>query len=254
MKALYLFRLRLGIYLSIITLATTVACSCAWVTPEHFCRSILETNHVILGVVVEKPQWYSMDVQVIEDIHLQSDVDTISILGKDGFNCGEWLEKFEIGDTLILALYDGEFYDAVDNSPFGWHLGNCGLFYLRYSNGMVEGAINFGEEAQMYDDFKSDIMTCIDLTSSTDIFEDKFYLQVQVRPNPTADYIDIIIDGSNTIAFSFDVLDLSGNVIRSNIIITDKNKRIDLTNVDPGIYFLRSKNTSENITKKFIKI
>lgn len=47
MKALFLFRLRLGIYLSIITLATTVGCSCAWVTPEHFCRSILETNHVI---------------------------------------------------------------------------------------------------------------------------------------------------------------------------------------------------------------
>ena len=205
MKALCFFRFRLCVFLSIITLATTVACSCAWVTPEHFCRSILETNHVMLGVVLEKSQWYSMDVQVIEDIHLQSDEDTISILGQDGFNCGEWLEKFEIGDTLILALYNDQFYDAVDNNPFGWHLGNCGLFYLRYSNGMVEGEIDFGIMSKPYEDFKSNILSCLDLSSSTSNYLKK--KELIINPNPSFDFIEVNVDDANTDEYTYEIID-----------------------------------------------
>ena len=252
MKALFFFRFNLCVYLFVITLSTSVACSCGWITPEHFCRSASETNHIVLGVVVESQQWYSMDIEVIEEIHLQSNADTLSILGQDGLNCGEWLENFSIGDTLVLALYRGDFFDAVDNNPFEWHLGNCGLFYLRYNNGRVEGGIDFGEESQVYEDFKSNVISCIDLTSAANDFQDK--VSLQVLPIPTTGYVDVIVDGSNANTYSFDLLDIAGNVLLLDIIITDANKSIDLTNVDSGIYFLRSKNTSNVTIKRIIKI
>lgn len=252
MNVLYLFRLRLCIYLSMITIATTVACSCAWVTPEHFCRSILETNYVILGVVLEKSQWYSMEVQVLEDIHLQSDEDTISILGQDGFNCGEWLEDFLVGDTLILGLGRGTFYEIETNEQYEWFLGNCGLYYLRYSNGIVEGGIDFEAQSQSYEDFKSGIMNCINLSSSTKDYLDNE--DIALLPNPTNGHLDILIENSNRIEYTFDIIDITGKVVLPSILVQDLRTSIDLTDLNSGVYFLRSRNTLKVVTERFVKI
>ena len=43
-------------------------------------------------------------VEVIENLHKPIPYDTITILGQDGLNCGEWLDKFSISDTLLLSL------------------------------------------------------------------------------------------------------------------------------------------------------
>ena len=245
-------RISLCVYLSVATIASSIACSCGWNTPEHFCRSINETEHVVLAVVLDAPEWYYMEVDVIEDINLVTGADTISILGQDGLNCGANIGNFEIGDTVILALYNGYTEDANDGNSFDWSLGGCGLHFLKYSNGIIQGNIDFGMVSQPYEDFKSGILNCAELSSSTKDNLNK--ADLFLMPNPVSNRLDIFIENSNDSEYNFDILDISGKVVYPNIYIQGALKSVDLSDLDSGIYFLRTRSTLDVVSKKFIKI
>ena len=252
MKNLLLFKTILCVCVTFFSNVSLLACSCAWDVPDHFCRSVSESNHIVLAVVTEKPEWYAMDVKIIDNLNLQTDSDTITVLGQDGFNCGEWLEDFLIGDTLILAVDNGEFYEVMTNDTYNWFLGNCGLYYLRYTDGMVLGDVDFGEELISYLDFSEGIENCMDLSSSTD--DHLAEIELNISPNPALNYIDVNFENDRGVEYLFDILDVSGRVLKKDIIVNASDHRISLDDISPGVYFLRSRNTSELVAKKFIKI
>ncbi len=252
MKALYLSRLHLTLHLFVFSVASSIACSCVWNVPDHFCRSVRVTDHIMMAVVVEIPHTYSMDVNVIEDINLTSNSDTISVLGQDGLNCGENIGNFEIGDTVILALSNGSTQDAQDGNSFEWSIGACGLYYLKYSNGVVEGDIDFGVASQSYENFKSGIMNCAELSSSTTDYLNKDDLRL--LPNPANNFLDIFIENSNGSEYTFDILDISGTIVSSDILVKGLYRRVDLTAMSSGMYFLRTRSTLKVVTARFIKI
>lgn len=234
------------------SMAISHACSCSWPTPDHFCRSVNENNHIVLAVVTDIPHSYSMDVDIVENIHLSAGLDTISILGQDGLNCGEGIGNFAIGDSVILALFNGVTQDAQDGNNFNWSISGCGLHYLRYSNGMVVGGIDYEEDSTSFQIFSEGIMDCIELSSATN--EDFIEENVIISPNPTSDYLNINIESASGVEYYFDIIDVSGNIIQANIFLNTSNKRVDLSHIASGVYFLRSKNTSEMVSKKFVKI
>ena len=253
MKNSLFFNLCLSISLVLLSVAISLACSCVWPIPaEHFCRSVNESDHIVLAVVTAKSEEYEMEVKVIDNLNLQTSEDTISILGQDGFNCGEWLNDFLIGDTLVLGLQNGQFFEISTNVSYDWFISICGLHYLRYSNGMVLGEIDFGEDSISYEIFADEILDCMELSSSIDdgIIESELTLS----PNPTSDYLNININFNQRVEYYFEILDISGTTIRRDIKIDAANNRIDVSYMSTGVYFLRSRNTPEVATKKFIKI
>lgn len=141
------------------------ACSCAWEIPEHFCRTVQESDYNVLAVVTEKTEWLTMDIKVLDIINQNVEDENITVLGRDGFNYSVWLEDdFIVGDTMIISLLTGEFGNAENDSTHIWFIYFCGL---NYSNGMVTGNIDFDISEQPHDDFKDEIPNCIDLSSLT---------------------------------------------------------------------------------------
>ena len=49
-----------------------------------------------------------MEAVVLENIYNETARQVIDITGHDGGNCGEYLELFHIGDTLIFAIHETE--------------------------------------------------------------------------------------------------------------------------------------------------
>lgn len=254
MKSSTIIKVMGSLSLLFLSITISIACSCVWPfpTPQHFCRSVNENSNIILAEVVEKPEWFAMEVKVIEDINLETGTDTITVLGQDGFNCGEWLEDFLVGDTLVLAVSNGEYFEVSTNQTYHWFLNICGLHYLRYSNGIVTGDIDFDESSISYEEFSEDIMNCIDLSSSTDEYLSEGDLIIS--PNPAFDYIDLYFENFQSVDYLFDIVDISGQVIKSNVKVDAPISRVELNDMNPGVYFLRSKNSEKLITKKFIKI
>lgn len=252
MNSSFVLKFSFSVSLIVMSMTISFACSCIWEVPEHFCRTVDENDHIVLAVVTAKPEWFAMDVEVLDNLNLQTNSDTITVLGQDGFNCGEWLEDFIIGDTLVLGIRNGEFYESSGNYAYSWFIGFCGLNYLRYSNGTVVGNVDFDTDSISLERFIDSIMDCIELSSSTDDYE--LEKDILLSPNPTSDYLNIYIESVSRVEYYFDIIDISGKVVQKDIMMNTSNKIIDINNISSGVYFLRSKNTTEIITKKFIKI
>lgn len=80
--------------------------------------------------------------------------------------------------------------------------------------------------------------------------EDDLY-QINVYPNPTSDFITIDNEINEPIVYN--LIDLNGQTIIGNIEAKDK-KVIDLTNLQTGIYYLKSVDEQVSIVHKIIKL
>jgi len=221
------------------------ACSCLYVDLP-FCISCNLDNNIIQAVVTDKPYWYSMEVEVIENINLQVDSSTILILGQDGLNCGQDLDIFEVGDTLILALYNFPQEDAVNNEVYNWTIDGCNINYLFFSKSNVDGTIDYDTTSKSYEDFKLDLMDCLELSvSNNDIIEE----DILIYPNPMDEYVIIESDNANSVK----VYALSGQLIITKTSITTDTILIDMSSVDSGVYFVRVETQDGFFIKKIIK-
>jgi len=74
---------------------------------------------------------------------------------------------------------------------------------------------------------------------------------VTIHPNPAVNQINI---NSQQVINGYDLIDLTGKVIKSSSVNQLKNFSIDVSALEEGAYFLNVKSNSSNETLKFIKI
>ncbi len=80
--------------------------------------------------------------------------------------------------------------------------------------------------------------------------------QLSLFPNPVSNQLYFSFNSTSESSFSIEILNSLGQVIKSqnNLMLTDDCKKIDVSTLANGIYFLRVKNVDGNaFTKSFIK-
>lgn len=73
----------------------------------------------------------------------------------------------------------------------------------------------------------------------------------KIYPNPTTDFVNI----ENTVGFDFELqfFDVNGKIIETNSIHAFKTKKINISQLNNGIYILQLKNNNNVLNYKFIK-
>lgn len=231
------------IILLLFTSKPMFSCSCAGYN-DVFCQSFNANSILIQATVNNHISGSLMEIIVIENLHNSVSADTIFIEGHDGANCGEELSKFQIGDTLIMAIYDSYITPNTYSLP-----GLCGIHYLNFNSGKVIGNIFGTEESVNYEDFKSSIMDCQDFKVFNRDFDEQDL--ILVYPNPVYDAVYI---QSYTIELQeLNIYNTNGvKVLTQNV--NHETIEISLHNLNSGIYFIQLKNKQNTITKQFVKL
>jgi len=247
MKSKMLTQIKLIIFILIIVQNLGLACFCPY--EPVFCKNVHVEHNLIQAVVTDSTnQAHTMEVEILENIHKEITEDTLLIHGRDLSSCGERLDQFSINDTLILAIEILQF-----NGNEYWYLGGeCGLQFLRYENGILNGQITESLTTQPIQDFKDDIFACIDLTVPVKEIE-SLENQITVFPNPTLGNFQISFPEIKV--SSYEIYNSSGQQVINETL----NEAIDIIEVKSsplsnGIYYLRLITSKGILTRKFLKI
>lgn len=225
------------------------SCFC-YPSTASFCESVNENNHIVEVVVIDKPESYNLEVKILSEIALTIIEDTILILGQDGFNCGENMGLFEIGDTLIFGLLNMEIQDVNIQETYNWYLDGCLLNYLRVENGLITGKIREDLFSSSIEDFNNSIDDCLAIEIDVGVIniEDS---NIRIYPNPIIDefFIDL---STNTIAESIEIYDINGKKVlneRNDL----ENGKINLVGIPSGLYFLKIYSDGRLAIKRIVK-
>ena len=102
---------------------------------------------------------------------------------------------------------------------------------------------------------KSDTMRMeLDLRNGTGVEETDFAKSVRIFPNPAGDYCDIEWLGNDSRCLSVELISITGSVLKKWDTLMEGHLRIDLSSINPGIYWLRINNYQQQDIKKIIKI
>ena len=77
-------------------------------------------------------------------------------------------------------------------------------------------------------------------------FGNKFTLRASV-----VYFLNIL--NNNFLNCSYDLININGQIVKSNLQIQNQGEKIDLTDLESGLYLLRLKNNNSYSIKKFIK-
>lgn len=197
------------------------ACDCA-PSPDNFCQSIRYNEHVALVKVVSK-QGSFMNVEILESIRNTFSTSTITVIGQDGLNCSEWLETFEVSDTLVLGLGDFGLTDT-------FNLSLCGRYYLFYENGNVTGNITPSISLQPYTDFRDNFGECATLASIKETENqliELFMLNETVKINSKKGNIQLA-----------EIIGADGRLILQET-ADQPSIQLNVSNMKPSVYFFR---------------
>ena len=223
------------------------ACSCFPYISE-FCN-IVDTSHYIVRVeVTGHPDLHLMTVDVVENMHREIPDTSLTILGQDGFNCGETLEYFDIGDVLILAV--SKSLDIQSNEWFWYLEGACGLHYLRYEDEMVQGQITETMTEQSLEDFIDGLFDCIsDVVNVEEVLSKN---EVSIFPNPVESILNIEVENQQILRV--EIFDSNSNLLVENNKLQNYFANINLHSLRSGVYFVRIRTSKVVLTRKFFKI
>ena len=156
---------------------------------------------------------------------------TILMIGQDGANCAEWLYKFSIGDTLVVALAKslGQYY-------IPWSFYGCGVHYLKLTDGRHNGlTIN-------------QIRTKID--SIIGAYVEPGMDVIEIYPNPVVDYL--FIKNAPPYEITLTVMDAAGRVVHQQYLPI--KAKIYLGYLPAGSYLIGLSNNQEHRTFMIIKV
>lgn len=71
--------------------------------------------------------------------------------------------------------------------------------------------------------------------------------KVQLAPNPARDYVEL--SGANHGGLAYELLDIKGSIVLSGMV---NNKRIELSGLTQGLYFIRLSNKKEQSIKRLV--
>jgi len=74
-----------------------------------------------------------------------------------------------------------------------------------------------------------------------------------IFPNPCSDYLQIYLGNMKNENYKVSVYDIAGKFLLSDLNFNDENKRINIQNLEKGIYFLQISDGMNKTLKKFIK-
>lgn len=180
---------------------------------------------------------------------------------------GEYVETFESIHgcdsvvTLTLNVFkvdtsvttnNSELIATATDATFQWI--NC------ETNSAMDGETNSTFTPTLTGNYKVEISqnSCIDTSychniTITSVYKNALGQQVKIYPNPAQDYLYIDIPGNST-ALSYSVINMIGQiVIQDNI--NDSNKRVDVSTLNSGVYFISIHKDQNGIIKtvKMIK-
>lgn len=224
----------------------SLACSCGGYN-SIFCGSVNNDHYIVHAVVGDSINHYTMSVYILENIYNEITEDTIYVIGHDGVNCGQILNVFETGDTVIFAL---SIYE--DNGKMDWYLnGLCDLHYLRYENGLINGTIMSDTISnQTLQEFKDNMSNCIDLRVSTQNIP--VHLNLEVYPNPATNIVNISISDHSLIGI--ELINTRGKIVATEKIANRYTHQIDMGNLDQGIYVLKIYSSAGIVSRKIVKL
>jgi len=181
-------------------------------------------------------------VKTIENINQEIEEESFTLLGQDGLNCGELLNLFEIGDTLVLALHNtngtGEMY----------YLDGCGQSYLHYSNNQVSGYINGAFETQDYETFKENIQSCL-LGVDIENIEEK-----PLRVYPTITNHQLVVETERDFIDSVYFYSSNGELVSQFDDLNSSQATLNTTDLAKGVYFVAVRTKGKTVTKKIVKM
>ena len=127
-----------------------------------------------------------------------------------------------------------------------------GLFYATTTDYTTtgEGTI-YNMEGEISGSFKAGISAealAIDYRDNTGIFEKSTAEKLSVFPNPATQLINFSIPNGQEVINTF-VMDISGRVVYHG---TD-NKQVNVSELNPGLYFITIETTASVFTGKFVK-
>ena len=227
---------------------TGIACHCFPYEPV-FCKNTTEYHNIIMAVVTQypAPDYHLMEVKILENFNNGINEDTIIVLGQDGLNCGELLDQFNFQDTLILAVSEVE----ISGMNYYYLEGSCGLHFLRYENGLVNGQITTSLTSQSIQDFRDNILECVDMDLPVENITSSGN-KLQIFPNPVTDVLQIETD--QQYIYNIEILNSSGQrILFRNVNSTTDLYKVNINNLAKGIYFLRISTSKGIMSGKFLK-
>lgn len=217
------------------------SCSC-FPHIDDFCGIVTESNYVVLAEIIDSISFETREVRLIENLNLEIERDTFVLLGQDGLNCGEWLELFSIGDTLVLAL-------EQEADSLYYIEGFCGRHYLDYSGGNLDGEIYPNEETMSFQMFKQNLQECLDHLTGISEFEQNNRL-LSAYPNPVSGNLQLrLVDG---LIDEFELFSISGECIIRKTDIKNPGFTYDFSSHGSGAYFLRVRVDGQFIIRKIL--
>jgi len=184
---------------------------------------------------------------------IENDYDFVQLLvSTDGINyqamCGNYTNP-AVPDQLSdeSPLYDGFQSEWVEETIcLNDFVGNENVF-IKYLFVSDQG---LREDGFYFDDLVVDIYKGI--TKTSDVIN---LSNVRIAPNPSRDIIQVSINNfSNAVDFTFDIISLSGQVIRYGS-LNDVNTVIDVESINSGAYYIRVKGNGNVLSHtKWIKL
>jgi hypothetical protein len=163
--------------------------------------------------------------------------DTIFVIGEDGINCGEMLNRFSSGDTLFLALSDG-YYENFEKDTFYLKGGTCGYYYLKIENGQNSGLTT----SEIKEKIKSKI---------TGITEIELERKLRIYPNPTTDILTL--ESENDLIMDIKIYDISGHLIYRIENVNNLTTNVDMSSFKTGLYSILINTDNGKIFYKIVK-
>ena len=230
--------------LSCLTYQAT-ACSCAGPKQpffdginngQFFCIAVYDTTRV--GQIIdgyERSLGYFEVIDTVTSINTQIG-NTIVVFGYAPVNCGEELNHWEKGDTVVLALINDFKKEYTQDTFF---LDGCNYNFLTIQNSLAEG-LNIPEIKQKV----------VDVISWTDYV----YLnqQIELFPNPTND--EVQIKSEELEIKSIKIFDIAGRQVAKENWKREPDSPIDLSNLQQGIYNLLIETDQGRVMRKVVKL
>lgn len=241
MKQNYLLKVTLILALNLCYSLNSTACSC-WPYVEHFCSIVNDGHYIVRATITDSISYEKRTVKLLDNINFEIQEETFTLLGQDGLNCGEYLGQFALGDTLIMAL--STWYDEY------YLEGACGLHFLRYSNGSVQGNLYPDSTSMPYELFKDNLFDCMDYTNSTSEIETET-IRLDYYPNPVENMLNVVSNQGNI--EGLELYAISGERMIYKSELSSPSESLDLSPFHKGIYILKARVQGREFIKKVYK-
>lgn len=217
------------------------ACSCGPYVPI-FCEAVRDRFQVAVVEITETLSPSLKKASIIIDLSEKFARDTVYIIGQDGLNCGEDMNLFSAGDTLLMGL------TGWDNDST-YILSACGRTYLEFAGDTVFGPIYQNVNKMSLPDFAENLENCLLLVDIANPDIDPS--QLKLFPNPARG--GFTLESKSEAIKNISVFNTAGRLlIQEKMPAATKRHQMDLSLLPPGVYITRVLTSLGFITKRVV--